>query len=415
MLLAVKLALKSLHRNKSRTVFSLLGIFIGILSIILILSLGQGVKSFIINQIRSFGSDIVEVEVKTPKTKKMSMKNMSGIMGGAPITTLKIKDLEKVARLDNLGDWYAGIMSQQITSFQNKNKQVILSGVTPGIIKADPQMKLKKGRMFTPEENAGLANVVVLGSEINKYFFSNQSALGKKIKIGGKTFKVIGVLDKRGTVGPFNLDENIFVPLKTLQKKIMGVDYVMFAIFKVKDMDQLDLTVQKITAILRRQHHVKNADDEDFSVNTVKEMEEILDSVFTVINILLLVLASVSLIVGGVGIMNVMYVSVAERTREIGLRKSVGATNRDILWQFIGESLALTFLGSLTAIIVSWAFTQIAGWIALKNGYEIDFHLTWQGVILAVGFSALIGLVFGYYPARQASRLMPAQALRKEE
>ncbi len=415
MWLAFRLAFKNLQKNKGRTALSLLGITIGIITIILILSLGQGIKSFIAEQIRSFGSDIIEIEVKTPKTKKMSTKNIAGIVGGAPITTLKEKDLEKVAYLDNLGEWYTGIMSQQITSFQNKNKQVILFGTTPSIIKVDSKIKIEEGRMFSEEENNGLVPVVVLGSEVKKYFFPSESAIGKKIKIGGKSFRVIGVFKKRGVTGFFNLDDVIYIPLKTLQKKIMGIDYVMFAIFKVKDMNKIGLTKQEIIGILRHQHHIKNPDDDDFSVNTVKEMEEILDSVFRVIDILLLVLASVSLIVGGVGIMNVMYVAVVERTKEIGLRKAVGATNNDILWQFIGESLMLAFWGALIGIFISFILINLATWVVEKNGYLIEFQINAREILLAVGFSALVGLIFGYYPARQAAKLMPAQAIKKEE
>ncbi len=415
MFLAINLALKSLYRNKTRTILSLLGIIVGVMSIILILSLGEGVKIFIINQIKSFGSDIIEIEVKTPKTKKMSIKNISGIVGGAPVTTLKLKDLEKVAQLDNLGSWYGMIMTQKITSYHNKNKQAIISGVTAGKLEADPQMKIERGRMFTEREDRGLANVAVLGYEINKYFFPHQDAIGQKIKIGGKSFRIVGVLKKRGVTGFLNLDNNIYIPLRTLQKKIMGINYVMFAIFKVKNMQQLDLTVQKVITILRHQHHIKDPDDDDFSVNTVKEMEKILDNVFAVINILLLVLASVSLVVGGVGIMNIMYVSVEERTQEIGLRKSIGATNSDILQQFIGESVVLTLLGAIVGVAISFIVAMLATWLAQKNGYLIEFYLSMKGILLAVGFSLLVGLLFGYYPARQASKLMPAQALKKEE
>lgn len=414
LLISIKLAFKNLRSNAGRTIFSLLGIVIGVASVILVLSLGNGVKNFVLGQVASFGTDIFQVEVKTPKTKHVSSENIGGMVGGTQITTLKLKDAEKVAKLPNVSFWYAGIMSQQVTSYENKKKQAFLMGVTAGVTQADEQAKIAEGQMFTEEDNKGLKQVAVLGSDIKDYYFGDASAVGKDIKIKGQTYRVIGVLQKRGVAGFFSFDEIIYLPIETLQKKVMGINHIQFAIFKVKDIDKIDLNVVEAIDIMRGQHDIKNPDDDDFAVMSVAEGIDILKQVFFVINFLLLALTSISLVVGGVGIMNVMYVAVTERTYEIGLRKSAGARNADILLQFLLEAIFLTVLGGIIGLAIGASVSKIAETIAANFGFFLRFSIEWWTIAIGFGFSAVTGIVFGYYPARKASRLSPMEALRYE-
>jgi putative ABC transport system permease protein len=319
-----------------------------------------------------------------------------------------------VAKLDNIDSWYALVMSQQVTSFENKKKQALIFGVTAGVTKADQKTEIDTGAMFSEEDDNGLRQVAVLGSAMKDYYFGDSDAVGQSIKIKGQNFKVIGTLKSRGTTGIFSFDDVIYVPLQTVQKKLSGTDYLQEAVYKLKDMEQLDLTIAQATDIMRTQHHITNPDDDDFAVSSIVEFLNILNTVFFAVNALLLALTSISLIVGGVGIMNVMYVSVSERTFEIGLKKSVGAKNGSILAQFLFEAVFLTIFGGIIGLLAGFIVTKSAEIIIASFGYNIGLSVTWWSVAIGAGFSALVGIVFGFFPARNAARMTPMEALRKE-
>lgn len=412
--IAIRLAIKNLRSNVARTALSLLGIVIGSAAVIVVLSVGAGVKDYVVQQIESFGSDIIQIEVKVPKVSKTSAQNSGGMVGGTTITTFKLENAEGVAKISNIGAWYAGIMDQQVASYENQNKQTFLMGMTAGVTEADRKTEIESGQMFTDDDDRSLRQVAVLGSDVKEKFFGDREAVGENIKIKGQTFKVIGVLKKRGVTGFFNFDNTIYLPIQTLQKKIKGTDYIQFAIYTIKDMNKLDATVAEATDLMRREHKITKPDDDDFAVNSIAEVKGILDKVFLIVNFLLIGLTSISLIVGGVGIMNVMYVAVAERTFEIGLRKAVGARGNDVLKQFLFEAIFLTAIGGIIGVIIGALLSYFISWIILQFGLSLQLSITWQAVAIGVGFSALAGLVFGIYPARKASQLSPMEALRKE-
>jgi len=412
--IAIRLAIKNLRSNVARTALSLLGIVIGSAAVIVVLSVGAGVKDYVVQQIEAFGSDIIEIEVKVPKVSKTSSQNAGGMVGGTQITTLKLKNAEGVAKISNIGAWYAGIMDQQVASYENENKQTYLMGVTAGVTEADQQTEIESGQMFTDDDDRALKQVAVLGNDLKNSFFGEREAVGETIKIKGQSFKVIGVLKKRGVTGFFNFDNTIYLPIQTLQKKIKGIDYIQFAIFKIKDMNRLDETVAETTDFMRREHKITKPDDDDFAVNSIAEMKDILDKVFLIVNFLLIALTSISLIVGGVGIMNVMYVAVAERTFEIGLRKAVGARGNDVLKQFLFEAIFLTAIGGIIGVIIGALISYLVSWIIFQFGLSLQLAITWQAVAIGFGFSALAGLIFGIYPAKRAADLSPMEALRKE-
>lgn len=420
--ISIKLALRNLYNNKVRTALSLLGIVIGVTSVILILSLGNGLRNFVVGQVESFGTDVVQIEVKVPQTSQISSENVSSMAGGMQITTLKLDEVEDVAKLSNIGAWYGGILSQQITIRDDESDQSFIFGVTDGMMEADGGAELEAGSFFGQEDDRDLKQVAVLGSTMKELFFPGEEAVGGSIKIGGKKYKVVGVMKERGSTGGFSFDEVIFIPVQTLQKKIMGIDHIQFAIFKINNMDLVDQTMEEMRMIMRDKHDIeydneedkKDGIDDDFAVMSIAEAKELLEKIFGVINILLISLASVSLVVGGVGIMNVMYVAVTERTQEIGLRKSVGARNIDILWQFIFEAVFLTLLGGIIGIVIGIILSETATYIISTYGWAVRFEVTGMSVVVAVGFSTIVGMVFGFYPARRASQLTPAEALRKE-
>lgn len=420
--ISIKLALRNLYSNKIRTALSLLGIVIGVTSVILILSLGNGLRNFIVGQVESFGTDIVQIEVKVPKTSHVSSENAGAMAGGMQITTLKLDEIEEVAKLSNLGDWYAGILGQQIVTREDENEQTYIFGVTSGMMEADSGAELEKGTFFLEEDDRDLKQVAILGSATKELFFPNDEAVGQSIKIGKSKYRVIGVLKERSSAGGFDMNKIVYIPVRTLQKKIMGIEHIQFAIFKIKNMEIVDQTMEEMRSVMRDKHDIeytneqdkKDGIDDDFAVMSIAEAKEILDKVFKIINYLLLALASISLVVGGVGIMNVMYVAVTERTQEIGLRKAVGARNRDVLWQFIFEAVFLTLLGGIIGIILGILLSSLLTYIVAQYGYNVIFAVDGYSVLVAVGFSMITGVIFGFYPAKRASLLTPAEALRKE-
>jgi putative ABC transport system permease protein len=411
---SIKLAFSNLRGNVGRTVLTLVGVVIGITSVIVITASGQGVKSYILGQISSFGTDVIQIETKVPNTGKNSAENAGGQAMGIQITTLKIDDADAIKKLPNVAEDYAGTINQQIVSFRENNKTALIFGASASVPIVDPGVKVAEGSFYTEADDKSLAQVIVIGPDIKSALFGSGDAIGQEVKMNGQNYKVVGVLEKRGTITFFNFDEIIYIPVRTLQKKILGVDYIRTITVKVDDTNLMDATIADITDLVRRQHSITDSSKDDFSVTSIKEAQDTIASVFATINILLLALTSISLVVGGVGIMNVMYVAVVERTFEIGLRKAVGAGSGDILKQFLFEAIFITLAGGVVGIILGFLLSFVFSYVFQLLGYGIKFQITWQALALAVGFSVAVGIIFGYYPARRASQLSPMEALRKE-
>ncbi len=412
--IALHLALKNLFRNKKRTALSLLGVIIGVMLVIIVLSLGAGMKKYVIDQVESFGSDIINLEIKVPGKDKSSSGNAGGIASGTEIKTLKLKDAEEIAKLKNLEAWYAGVMTQKLISFEDKNETAMIMAVSAGVFEIDSNMKIEKGKKFTKSDDDNYQKYAILGAEITKNLFGNKKAIGKKIKIGNQKYQVKGVLEKRGSTGFFDFDSIIYLPVQTAQKKLLGTDYVQWIVFKSNDTQKDAITIKTMEKILRKNHDIDLPIDDDFTITSMSEATDMVDQIFSILNALLIGLTSISLVVGGVGIMNVMYVAVTERTSEIGLRKALGAKNKDILMQFIYEAIILTLIGGLVGIITGAVFSKIAEIVASKFEFILSFPVTLFSVLLAVGFSMITGVIFGYKPAKKASRLTPMEALRNE-
>ncbi len=411
---ALTLAFKNLRNNIGRTILSLLGIVIGVMAIIVVMSLGSGMKAWLVGQMESFGTDMIEIEIKVPNTEQVSAHNVGGQVGGAQITTFKLEDAEEVAELSNLSDWYGGNLGQELVAYKDENKRAMLFGVTAGIADADPSFELEGGEMFSQEDDEDLKQVVVLGSGLKIDLFGDSQAVGKNIKIKDQSYKVIGVHKSRGSTGFFDYDSLAYVPVRTLHKKILGIDYITFAFYRVKDMDKVELTALEMEDVMRDQHDIDDPDDDDFAVMSMTEALEMMDTIFNTVNILLVALTSISLIVGGVGITNVMYVSVTERTFEIGLRKAVGAKRKNVLQQFLFEAIFLTLAGGIIGIIVGFGLAKIAEYVIAQLGFVLSFPLSIGAIALGLIFSAATGLVFGLKPAISASKLSSMEALRKE-
>jgi len=408
------IASQSLWRHKLRAVLTILGITVGIVVVIVVLSAGSAIEGFITGQVTSFGSDWIEVEVKVPSAGKTSFENAGGLAQGITITTLTEDNAVEIKKNPNIRDVYTGNVTQDIINYQDKNKFTMIFGVSSSFIDIDPS-EIAEGRFYTESEDNSLASVAVLGKGIKETLFGDSDALNKNIRINKKNYRVIGVLAERGSAGLFSMDDIVYIPSKTLQKRVLGIDYVTFIFGQLNDTSIGDETAAEITDLMRNLHNIDNPDRDDFAVTTAQEALGILDSVTGAIKILLFAIAMISLVVGGVGIMNVMYVSVAERTFEIGLRKAVGAKYANILTQFLTEAVMITFIGGIVGVILGLSISYLISYIATNYlGFDWKFTFTIFDLVLAVGMSVAVGLISGLYPARQAAELDPIVALRQE-
>lgn len=414
---SITLAFASFRRSLTRTALTALGIVIAIAAVIIVISSAQGVKGFLLGQFEQFGSNLIQVETRVPNTGSInSGESQQAQAFGTVITTLTLDDMKAIRRLPNIAGNYAGQLGQVVATSPIAKKTVNLFGVTASVMTVDEQGKIEHGRMFTQEEDDAEARVVVLGYDVAHDLFGDANPVGQVVKLKNKNFAVIGTFARRGAALFFNFDGVIYVPMQTLQKQVLGTDYVTFITNKYRDKSRAAVTAADIEARLAARHNIDydKPDKFDFTVQTMDDVTSTLDTVIGGFTLLLIALAAISLIVGGVGIMNIMYVSVLERTFEIGLRKAVGATRQQILRQFLAEAVLVTCLGGVVGIILGVVVSYLISFTAGLLGFAWAFVVPAYGVFLSVGFCVACGLAFGLYPARHAAALDPIEALRHE-
>jgi putative ABC transport system permease protein len=407
----IKIAYKNLLAAKFRSFLTILGIVIGIASVIVIMAIGTSAQELILDQVKGVGSNLIGVlpgasEEKGPPASAM----------GVIITTLKYDDLKALLQENNVPNVVSGagyISGNDTVRYQSVDKNFTFRGTTASYVDVE-NAEIAAGRFFTKEEETSLARLAVLGSSAAEDLFEGNDAVGKKIKIGDQSFEVIGVFKERGSTAFSNQDTAIFMPLFTAQKIMLGVDYLNFVRLKADSEENIDRAKADVIATLRDQHDIKKAGDEDFSVRDQKTGLEAITKVTGAIKYFLTAIAAISLIVGGVGIMNTMLISVNQRIQEVGLRKAIGAKNSVIMLQFLMESAVITLIGGIIGIIGGILVSLAAALIIQKLGYHWPFVVTLSSVVLAVLISGLIGIFFGIYPARKAARLNVVEALRYE-
>lgn len=413
---AFQQSIKALFSNPVRTGLTTLGIIIGIATVILVLSAGEGFRGIINDQIATLGTNTLVVATRVPPTTKnrASAGQLTADLGsaGIAITSFKQRDLDDIKRLPNVSNAYGIAVGQDTASYRNNKKAEMYIGVSAARFDID-KGTLNKGRFFTDGEDRGAAQVVVLGSAVAKDLFDQVEPLGQYMRIGNLNFLVIGVYNSRG--GPVGGgDDAIYMPLVTAQKKMLGIDHLSRAVVEVVDLDLADATAEDIRLVMRHNHDIDDPAKDDFTVATQADVLGVLNTVFNGITFLLIAIAAISLIVGGVGIMNIMYVIVTERTAEIGLKKALGAKNSDILLEFLIESILVTILGGVVGILGGAFLSWLVSLIAQSAGLAWGFSLPFYAIALGVGVSGAIGISFGVLPARQASRMDPIRALQYE-
>lgn len=402
----LKISINSLKVNKMRSALTSLGIIIGVSAVIIMLAVGNGASEKVKSNIESMGSNLLTIRSASAKSGGVSMG-----MGSKPSLTLKdAAALKKNARgLDAVAS--ASTEGKQLT-YGNQNWSTTVYGIEPAYLYIK-NYEVELGRSFNREEVNSGGKVALLGSTVVKELFGDVNPIDKTIRVGNVPFKVVGLMKEKGSMGPMDQDDLIFIPILTAQKKVFGTDFpgtVSMIIAKCENENTVNVAIKDINEILTARHKIGKNQDKDFEIRNSAEFQEKIKSTTATFSILLFAIASVSLLVGGIGIMNIMLVSVTERTKEIGIRMAIGARAQDIRMQFLIESLLLSVIGGLIGVVV--------GVIGAKSvqlfSTEMNISISLFSIILALGFSGMVGIIFGYYPARKASDLKPIDALRYE-
>jgi putative ABC transport system permease protein len=396
-------ALGALRSNKFRSLLTTLGIIIGVGAVIAIVALGEGASASVSDRLSGLGVNVLTI---TPGSA-----NAGGVRTGAGgVTSLKAADADAIASriggITGISPVVAG--SAQVVA-GNQNWQTRIQSVRP-VYASIEDWTVDQGTFFTSQDDANASNVAVLGQTVYTNLFpNNQQAVGQLIRIRNVPFTVVGVLATKGATFGGDQDDTVLIPFRTGQVRLFGANNVGQIVLQMADSTLADTVTQQIEPILRSRHELRPTQSDDFTVRSNNDVISRVEGVSQTMTLLLGSVAAVSLVVGGIGIMNIMLVSVTERTREIGIRLAVGATPRDIMAQFLVEAIVLSVLGGLLGILLGMGIAAVMPYIA---GWTTA--MPWNAITLAFGVSAMIGVFFGFYPAQKASRLDPIVALRYE-
>ncbi len=411
----LRLSYQALFDNKVRSALTMLGVIVGTAIVIIVLSVGAGVRGLILSQVTSITPETLWIEVQIPSSgtrAERDQQNGQGIVTGVQITTLSLDDVEDLKKVPNVAHGYGLSIGQEKITYEGEEDTVTFWS-TEAIYAEMENLPFAEGRFFTTREDEELAQVIVLGYETKKNLFGDRPATGKKVKLKGQTFKVVGVVDEVGIKFFMNMDEFAYIPVRTAHKKILGIDHLQAIGIKMENKNLIASTISRAQRVMRKNHDIDDPEKDDFIIRTMDEAMEIIDTVTNTISLLLFSIACISLIVGGIGIMNVMYVAVTERTHEIGLKKAIGAPPHAIRFQFLAEAVMICGLGGILGIGLGAGISYFVSVVANAMEFNWPFILPLSAVAIGFGISTALGMVFGFAPANKAASLNPIEALRK--
>ncbi|HJL55638.1 MAG: ABC transporter permease [Candidatus Pacebacteria bacterium] len=407
-----KTSLIGVKTNKSRSALTILGIVIGITSIILMMSIGQGAENLILDEVAGFGAETIVVR---PGQEPTGPTDIGETLFS---DSLKERDIEMLKRKENVPDLIdvtSAVIVTGSVSFEGETYRPTIFGGSVRFFAEVLNLEPGEGRFYTENEIRTRANVAVIGTKVREELFGNDEAVGKLIKIKDKKFRVVGVFAKKGQTAFYNFDELVIVPQTTAQVYLTGTNHYHEVLIKVSDPSVVKRAVHDIEATLRESHGITDPEKDDFFVVTQEGVVQQISTIIGALTIFLSSIVAIALVVAGVGVMNIMLVSVTERTREIGLRKAVGATNKNILAQFLFEAMILTGTGGIIGIILGGLLSFIFSIILTQYaGLSWPFSFPIGAAVLGLFVSTLVGLIFGIYPARKAAKKSPIEALRYE-
>lgn len=396
------MAWASLIANKMRSILTMLGIIIGVAAVIALVSIGNGVKQDIQNSISSLGSNLLMVMPGAPRTP--GVRPSQGSM-----KSLKVSDFQAISKLDGVKAASPYTANSYVTIYQSKNWTTTVSGVSSNFQDVN-NWTMAEGRFISSKNVENRERVAVVGQTVVKNLFAGEDPVGKEIRVKNIPFRVIGVLNSKGngTMGN-DQDDTIFIPYTTAMERVEGVDYLRMIYVVANDDNGIDRLQSDIENLLRVRHSIKDTNLDDFNIQNMKSIMETMEQTTGTLTLFLGAVAAISLVVGGIGIMNIMLVSVTERTREIGIRKALGATYFVIVTQFLIEAVVISLMGGLIGIALGIGASKLIG---LASGMSTVISV--PTIVLSFAFSMAIGLVFGIYPARKAAKLNPIDALHYE-
>jgi putative ABC transport system permease protein len=408
----IRTAYQGLQANRSRSLLTILGVVIGIMSVMLISSLGAGAQALILGQLGGLGAETI---VLRPGQKPSGPSDFAGTLFSDSIKDRDIEALKRKTNVPEVKDLAPVVMVAKTATYGSNIYRPSILGWDAEFMSRMMNVVPEEGELFGASEINTRAAVAIIGPEVKTELFGDESAVGKYIRIGDKSFRVTGVLPKKGSSAFFNIDKIVVIPYTTAQEYLLGINYYNEVMIRVNSPEVVERSVGDITATIRELHRISGGKKDDFYIETSQGVIDQISTILSALTAFLTAVVAISLLVGGIGVMNVMLVSVTERTKEIGLRMAVGATPPDILKQFLIEAIMLTGVGGIAGIAIATVLGYVAS-IALTQALSVEwkFVFPWSGALMGIGLSVFVGLVFGLYPARKASKMNPIEALRYE-